>query len=72
MREKGYCLCKDILKVFATTQPTSFDSLELPRLGERAKTPAGDRTGQERGNGLENWAALNFPILTSYRKNTSM
>lgn len=62
MREKGYTSCKDILKVFVTSQPTDFDLLELPRLGEGAKTPYADGTDRESGDGLENWAAMNFLI----------
>ncbi|KAE8442778.1 hypothetical protein EG329_002866 [Mollisiaceae sp. DMI_Dod_QoI] len=72
MREKGYRSCKDILKVFVTSQPTSFDLLELPRLGERAKTPAADRTGREGGDGEENWVALNFPIHISFQKDSGI
>ncbi|KAK0113059.1 hypothetical protein ONS95_014765 [Cadophora gregata] len=71
MREKGYCSCKDILKIFATSRAISFDSLELPRLGERAKTPAANRTSQDGGSGRENWAALNFSFHTSLQRNTS-
>jgi hypothetical protein len=62
MRKKGHTSCKDILKVFVTSQPTDFDLLELPRLGGRAKTPHADRTDREGGDGLENWAAMNFSI----------
>ncbi|KAF7506159.1 hypothetical protein GJ744_012223 [Endocarpon pusillum] len=31
MKEKDYRSCEDIVKVFVTSQPTSFDLLELPR-----------------------------------------
>jgi hypothetical protein len=62
MRERGHTSCKDILKVFVTSQPTDFDLLELPRLGDRARTPHADRTSREGGDGLENWAAMNFSI----------
>jgi len=72
MRAKGYHSCRDIIKVFATSQPTSFDLLELPRLGEPAKTPAASRTGREERNGLENWAAVNFHIYTCLQRTTSM
>lgn len=62
MREKGHTSCKDILKVFVTSQPTDLDLLELPRLGDRARRPHADRTSREGGDGLENWAAMNFSI----------
>jgi hypothetical protein len=68
MREKGHGSCEDILKVFVTSQPTSFDLLELPRLGGRAKMPEADRTGREVGDGLENWAAMNFSIHISLQE----
>jgi hypothetical protein len=69
-REKGYRSCKDILKVFVTSQPTSFDLLELPSLGGRAETPKTDRTGREGGDGLENWAAVNFFLRISLQGDT--
>ena len=34
MRDKGIYQCEDIIKVFVTSQPSSFDLLELPKLGE--------------------------------------
>jgi hypothetical protein len=70
MREKGHRSCKDILKVFVTSQPTSFDLLELPRIGGRAKTPEADRTCGEGGDELENWAAMNFSIHISLQGDT--
>ena len=70
MREKGHRSCKDILKVFVTSQPTSFDLLELPRLGGRAKTPEADKTRREGGDGLENWAVMNFSIHISLQGDT--
>lgn len=72
MRETGYRSCKDILKVFVTSQPTSFDLLELPRLGERAKTPAADKTDREGGDGLENLVAVKFSIHISLQGDTGI
>jgi len=65
MKENGYSLCEDIIKIFVTSQPTSFDLLELPRLCEATKARKVDRTSQEGGSASENWATLNFPICTS-------
>jgi hypothetical protein len=68
MREEGLRQCEDIIKVFVTSQPTSFDLLELPKLGEPkpgepVKRSVISRTCREDGSYLsENWAALNFPI----------
>lgn len=65
MREKGHRSCKDILKAFVTSQLISFDLLDLPRLGGRAKTSKADKTRRQGGDGLENWAAMNFSIHIS-------
>jgi len=37
MREKGHRQCEDIIKVFVTSQPTSFDLLELPNSANRLR-----------------------------------
>jgi hypothetical protein len=71
LRDKGHRSCKDILKIFVTSQPTSFDLLELPRLGGRAKASEAYRTSQEGGNGLENWFAMNFSIYISLQDSIS-
>lgn len=64
MRETGHCQCQDIIKVFITSRPTSFDLLELPKPGELAKRKANSRISQNIDI-PEEWAALNFPINTS-------
>ena len=64
MKEQGYHSCRDIVKVFITSRPTSFDLLELPRLGGPARTIKPNRTDQV-GEEPENWAAMDFPILSS-------
>ena len=61
MSEHGSC--EDVIKVFVTSEPTSFDSLELPNLDELDKT-SGARVGRPNSNGPEDWVALNFPIHT--------
>jgi len=66
MREEGYSECKDIIKVFVTSQPTSFDIWELPEIGESVKEKPTLRTGREEGALSEEWVALNFPICTSF------
>lgn len=60
----GYGSCEDIIKVFVTSQPTSFDSLELPNLDEVGKTNVGDRTNRPNNHESDDWVALNFPIRT--------
>jgi len=60
----GYGSCEDIIKVFATSQPTSFDSLELSNLDGLGKANVGDRMCRPSNHGVEDWVALNFPIRT--------
>lgn len=72
MKERGVRQCKDIIKIFVTSRPTSFDFLELPKLGEPRldkpiKSSAADRTDQKDGHSSENWVALNFLIQTSLK-----
>ena len=62
MKEKGYWLCEDIVKVFVTSHPTLFDFLELLRLGESARGDRVDRGGEGDGGTMEDWAAVNFSI----------
>ncbi|KAH8589514.1 hypothetical protein B0O99DRAFT_655393 [Bisporella sp. PMI_857] len=62
IRKKGYRQCEDIIKVFITSQPTLFDSLELPKLGVSVKRNATNRAIRKEGDSSEEWAALNFPI----------
>jgi hypothetical protein len=63
--EKGYLQCEDIIKVFVTSQPTSFDLLELPKLGKSIKRKETSRKGRDGSCSSEDWAALNFIIRTS-------
>ena len=56
--------CEDIVKIFVTSQPTSFDLLELPPLDELGKMNVGDRTSRSNNHESEDWVALNFPLRT--------
>ncbi|KAF4983465.1 hypothetical protein FZEAL_1194 [Fusarium zealandicum] len=67
MREKGSQQCDDILKVFITSQPTSFDLLDLPKIGHPSQKQSGDRSSRLGGDGPEDWVAVNFPIRTRVR-----
>ncbi|KAL2824347.1 hypothetical protein BDW59DRAFT_162450 [Aspergillus cavernicola] len=61
---EGHSLCMDVIKVFVTTEPTSFDLLELPALDAQVEVPkavAVDRANRDHDES-EDWAALNFPI----------
>ncbi|CAF9941264.1 MAG: hypothetical protein HETSPECPRED_003035 [Heterodermia speciosa] len=60
----GYGSCEDVIKVFVTSQLTSFGSLELPNLDELGKTNVGDRVSRPSNDESDDWMALNFPIRT--------
>ena len=60
----GYGSCEDVIKIFVTSQPTSFGSLELPNLDELGKTNVGDRVSRPSNHESDDWMALNFPIRT--------
>ncbi|KAI1204902.1 putative caspase [Annulohypoxylon truncatum] len=57
--------CEDVIKIFITSQPTSFDLLELPKLDELAKRNNGDMISHRPCNVLEDWTAFDFPIRIS-------
>jgi hypothetical protein len=63
---KGAVSCEDIIKIFITSHPTSFASLELQRLGDSHDRGAIEPTGREQcvSAGTEEWVALNFRIHT--------
>jgi hypothetical protein len=65
MKARGLFQCDDTLKIFVTSHPTSFDLLELPKIGSSPKkqaTISRDRSGKECA---EEWVALNFSLRTS-------
>lgn len=57
--------CKDIIKVFITSQPTSFDSFDLPNLGELLEKKAGGRLSFTEPEKLEDWIVFSFTVQTS-------
>ncbi|OTA96296.1 hypothetical protein M434DRAFT_67721, partial [Hypoxylon sp. CO27-5] len=66
MLEKGYRHCEDIIKIFVTSQPTSFDILELSKIGsESSKKKLTIRAGNGDTSCSSDWCALNFYIRTS-------
>jgi hypothetical protein len=67
MREKGIRQCEDMIKVFITSQPTSFDLLELPKFGQAIKERNTSRVYHKYREVSEEWAALNFLIRTSLK-----
>ncbi|KAI1329834.1 hypothetical protein F5Y16DRAFT_364802 [Xylariaceae sp. FL0255] len=69
LSRKGICSCEDIVKVFITSHPTSFASLEMQELHDLHDRGMVEPSGKEQSlsSGTEDWVALNFRILT--RKN---
>ncbi|KAJ5335663.1 caspase [Penicillium brevicompactum] len=61
---KDYGSCEDIIKVFVTSQPTSFDLLELPKLGGLTDIFSGNRGSQYSSSASGDWMAVNFSIRT--------
>ncbi|OAQ64686.1 caspase [Pochonia chlamydosporia 170] len=68
MRGRGINTCEDVIKIFITRQPTSFEVLELPKCGELRPVKGTTRTELSR-NLSDDWAALNFPIRTTFGLN---
>ena len=63
---KRYRSCTDIVKVFVTSRPTSFDFLELPRLSEPSGTMGEtNRTPHGHNYPEDEWVGLSFHIHTS-------
>jgi hypothetical protein len=61
----GCSSCEDIVKVFITSRPSSFESLELPSLDEVGKTNVRNRVSRPNIQDSEDWMALDFHIRTS-------
>ncbi|KAF4958831.1 hypothetical protein FGADI_2175 [Fusarium gaditjirri] len=64
LRQQGIEECDDTLKVLVTSQPTSFDLLELPKIGhvlKRRSPTDNDRSG---GSSVEQWITFSFPLRT--------
>ena len=61
--------CNDIVKVFVTSQPTTFDSLELSKMGTAPKKKDGNKTDRNSSvSSSGDWATLNFPIQIHLRE----
>ncbi|OTB18768.1 hypothetical protein K445DRAFT_8792 [Daldinia sp. EC12] len=66
MIEKGHTYCEDVIKVFITSQPASFDIFELGKIGsELRQKRSTTRTGQDDSLCSSHWSTLNFYIRTS-------
>ena len=66
--EKGQHYCEDIIKVFVTSRATSFDIIELPKLGT-TRVVANDFEIERRRDGkeAEDWMAFDYSVRTNLR-----
>ena len=65
LKEKGKDYCDDIIKIFVTRQPTSFLSLELPKLDNvRTSAKSGAHRGASDSHMTEDWDTVTFRIRT--------
>ncbi|KAM5352922.1 hypothetical protein ACJ41O_005644 [Fusarium nematophilum] len=64
MRDRGLRHCDDVLKVLVTSQGTSFDLLELPKVGLLLRRESASRSSTLGEKCPEQWAAFNFPLRT--------
>ena len=68
MVEKGHDYCEDIIKVIVTSRPTSFDMIELPKLGTTRAVAKGLKIEQGRGGKeAEDWMAFDFSVRTKLK-----
>ncbi|PNP61448.1 hypothetical protein FNYG_13843 [Fusarium nygamai] len=65
LRQKSIEECHDTLKVLVTSQPTSFDLLELPKIGHVLKKRSPTDRDRSGGNSIEQWITFSFPLRTS-------
>lgn len=69
MVEKGHDYCEDIIKVIVTSRATSFDMIELPKLGTTTRVVAKDLKIERGRNGkeAEDWMASDFSVRTNLK-----
>jgi hypothetical protein len=71
---KGLTECMDIIKIFVTARPTTFDTLEMPRIDASGKMDSSASSavqvvpGGTDNESPEDWLALNFQFHTSLRQ----
>ncbi|KAF4423138.1 caspase [Fusarium acutatum] len=65
LKKRGVEECSDTLKVLVTSQPTSFDLLELPKIGHVLKKRSPTDRDRSGGSSIEQWITFNFPLRTS-------
>lgn len=61
--------CDDVVKVIVTSKPSTFDILELPRLGAGHEHPTRGKDSVKEQPGLADcWDAFSFPVRTIFQK----
>lgn len=60
--DEGQESCEDIVKVFITTQPTSFTTLAMPKLGLRGSYAKPVLSAKRGGHKSEDWVAVTFRV----------
>lgn len=71
IRDRGFRTCDDVLKVLVTSQPTSFDLFELPKIGHVGKKKSSTRNGKTEDNVAQEWAAFSFHLRTTLKPGVS-
>ncbi|RSL60741.1 hypothetical protein CEP54_006560 [Fusarium duplospermum] len=67
IKDRGFGSCDDLLKVLVTSQPTSFDIFELPKIGQVGKKKSSTRSGKTEEGDVQEWAAFNFHLRTTLK-----
>jgi hypothetical protein len=68
MVEKGHDYCEDVIKVIVTSRATSFDMIELPKLGTTRVVAKDLKIERGRiGKEAENWIAFDFSVRTNLK-----
>ena len=60
--EQGQEQCEDTIKVILTAQPSSFTTLELPKIGQDPRWAIPNIQGKRGYSSSEDWAALTFRV----------
>ncbi|KAI1311120.1 hypothetical protein F5Y03DRAFT_321744 [Xylaria venustula] len=60
--EQGQDQCEDVIKVFLTAQPSSFTTLELPKIGQDPRRASPEIQGKRGYSSSEDWAVLTFRV----------
>ncbi|WAO86065.1 Hypothetical protein NCS54_00332100 [Fusarium falciforme] len=71
IRDRGFRTYDDVLKILVTSQPTSFNLFELPKIGQVGKKKSSTRNGKIEDNVAQEWAAFSFHLRTTLKPGVS-